>query len=64
MPVIAYYLLAAASGALGWAWFTKPDETAGEAETVYERVTTNLGTAAVFAMGAVACVWFWRKRGQ
>ncbi|MEQ8829741.1 MAG: hypothetical protein RLW87_08020 [Alphaproteobacteria bacterium] len=56
--VVLPYAAALLAGALGWAYVTRED---GETETVWERVTTNLGAAGVVAAAAVAAVWVWRK---
>ena len=58
MIVLLPKVLWMAVGALGWAWFTRPDE---EGETGEERV----GKATVWAVAAVAAVavlaWIWKR---
>jgi len=55
------FLLAAAGGALGWAYVTRETDAEGEPETVMERITGNLGVALVASAAAVAVAWVWRR---
>jgi len=56
-------IIAALSGALGWAWVTRETKPEGERETVIERLLSNLGGAAIAGAATVAAVWVWRRRG-
>jgi len=54
VPIVIWSL----AGSIATLWATRQE---GEAETVTERITTNLGAVLIAVAGAVATAWVWKK---